>query len=117
MKRIRSHLVGIDQGSVLMFSDYEDGGAMWTGHGKRELRRHCHFAEPFAAPPVVHVTLSMWDMDQKSNQRADLTADRITEAGFDLVFRTWGDTRVARVRASWLALGQSDGMDEDWTMY
>ena len=117
MKRIRSHLVGIDQGSVLMFSDYEDGGAMWTGHGRRELRKHCAFSQPYAAAPSEQVTLSMWDMDQKSNQRADLTAENITPTGFDLVFRTWGDTRVARVRAGWLAIGPADGNDDDWQLY
>ena len=37
--------------------------------------------------------------------RADLTAENVSEKGFHLVFRTWGDTRVARVRADWLAIG------------
>jgi hypothetical protein len=30
-----------------------------------------------------------------------------------IVFRTWGDTRVARVRADWLAIGEVRGED-DW---
>ena len=33
---------------------------------------------------------------------------------FDIVFRTWGDTRVARVRVAWIALGavaNDDGWD------
>ena len=29
----------------------------------------------------------------------------MTPDGFALVFRTWGDTRVARVRATWMAIG------------
>jgi hypothetical protein len=30
-----------------------------------------------------------------------------------MVFRTWGDTRVARVRADWMAIGEQRS-DEDW---
>jgi hypothetical protein len=30
-----------------------------------------------------------------------------------IVFRTWGDTRVARVRADWLAIGALPHED-DW---
>jgi hypothetical protein len=52
-------------------------------------------------------------MDQKTNQRADLTAEEVTAEGFTIVFRTWGDTRVARVRADWLAVGGAKGGD-DW---
>ena len=46
----------------------------------------------------------MWDMGSGSNARADIRAENVTETGFDLVFRTWSDTRVARVSASWLAI-------------
>lgn len=111
MHRFRSNRIGVDKGSIVLFSDYEDGGAMWTGHGPREMRRTVQFAEPFAAAPIVQVGLSMWDMDQKSNQRADVSADKIGPAGFEIVFKTWGDTRVARVRADWMAIG--DAPDED----
>ncbi len=51
------------------------------------------------------VSISMWDLDQKTNSRADITAEKITRTGFHLVFRTWGDTRVARIRADWMAIG------------
>ena len=37
----------------------------------------------------------------------------ITGTGFQLVFRTWGDTRVARVRADWTAIGPVKD-DDDW---
>lgn len=63
-------------------------------------------AEPFRTLPMVQVTLSMWDMGDKTNARADISAKTVTEKGSDIVFRTWGDTRVARVRADWLAIGE-----------
>jgi H-type lectin domain len=113
MRRLSANQIGIDRGSLVLFSDYQDGGAMWTGQGPRELRRLVTFKEPFVGDPVVQVTLSMWDMDQKTNQRADISADMVNPEGFVIVFRTWGDTRVARVRADWLALGEIRGED-DW---
>lgn len=113
MKRLSSHSVGVAQGSLVLFSDYQDGGAMWTGDGPRELRRLVEFSEPFVQGPVVQVSLSMWDIDQKHNGRMDISADMVTPEGFVIVFRTWGDTRVARVRADWLAIGGVTNED-DW---
>lgn len=113
MRKLASHLTGIDQGSLVLFSDFQDGGTMWTGHGPRELRRDVLFSEPFLTEPVVQVCMSMWDMDQKTNQRADISAESVTPKGFSIVFRTWGDTRVARVRADWVAFGEVAGED-DW---
>ena len=86
---------------------------MWTGEGARELRRVVEFEEPFLSDPVVQVSLSMWDMDQNTNQRADIAAEMVNREGFVIVFRTWGDTRVARVRADWIAMGEVRGED-DW---
>lgn len=86
---------------------------MWTGEGPRSAQRDVTFSEPYRDPPQVMVSLSMFDMDQASNQRADLTAEDVTEIGFTLVFRTWGDTRVARVRADWMSIGELYHPD-DW---
>lgn len=108
--------LGIDRGSVVMFNDFQDGGPMWTGSGAREVRRPVRFARPFAEPPAVVVGITMWDIDHRSNQRADLMAENIAATGFDLVFRTWGDTSVARVRADWAAFGPLPD-PEDWQLY
>ncbi|MCB2111499.1 MAG: H-type lectin domain-containing protein [Defluviimonas sp.] len=111
--RSSGYLMGVERGSLLMFSDFEDGGAMWTGEGPRELRRKVSFGEKYTRPPVVQVSISLWDMDQKSNQRADIGAEKVRETGFEIVFRTWGDTRVARIRADWLAIGPV-ATEDDW---
>jgi hypothetical protein len=116
MKRISSSSVGIDQGSRVLFADFADGGVMWTGHGARESRHAIKFKEPFAQVPAVMASISMWDIDNKHTSRADITAENITEIGFQLVFRTWGDTRVARVRADWIAMGAVKSED-DWQLY
>ena len=111
--RVPSNQIGVDQGSLILFSDFEDGGKMWTGHGPREVRKSIVFSEPFKAAPAVMVGISMWDLDQKSNQRSDIAAERISETGFDIVFKTWGDTRVSRIRADWIAIGGVSDED-DW---
>ena len=111
MKKIRSNTLGIDSGDVVLFSDFEDNGEMWTGQGQRERRRQISFSEPFRGAPKVQLSFSMWDVDNGSAMRADIAAENVTEEGFEMVFRTWGDTRVARVRLAWTALGALS--DED----
>ena len=106
MKRLKSGLIGVEQGSLVLFSDFEDGGVMWTGDGPREKRRRITFSECFAAPPSVQVALSMWDLDRETNPRADISAIEVHPGGFTILFQTWGDTRVARVRADWMAIGE-----------
>ena len=116
MKKYVGSLIGIDQGNDEVFSDFASGGDMWTGHGSRERRKKIKFSETFRSIPTVQVSLSLWDMDQGANVRADIAAEKVTEAGFDLVFRTWSDTRVARVRMSWMAIGEV-ASEDDWELY
>lgn len=115
MKRIDAHQIGVERGSRVMFSDFEDGGTMWVDKGARECRVAIKFSERYADIPTVHVALEMWDVDQKSNQRADISAENVTEAGFDAVFRTWGDTQVARVRVGWMSIGPLEAAE--WALY
>ena len=77
------------------------------------MRQQQNFKDAFLAPPVVTVGISMWDMDHKTNSRVDILAENVTATGFEIVFRTWGDTRVARVRADWMALGSVKD-DDNW---
>ena len=101
---VRGH-VGVTQGSRILFSDFTDDGPMWVGEGAREHRSDVTFDERYATIPAVHLSVSMWDCDNQQNQRMDLSAENISETGFQIVFRTWGDSRVARLRASWLVIG------------
>ena len=112
MLRFSHTAVGVQQGAELLFTAFEDDGAMWTGDGARVERRAVVFGQPFRDTPVVHVGMAMWDIAVDSNQRADLSVEAVTAEGFVIVFRTWGDTRVARVRASWLAIGPADHVDD-----
>lgn len=112
MRKLQGHRLAVDQGLVNLFSDFATDGEMWTGEGTRERRQLVEFSEPFLSAPVVQVGLSLWDMDTERNIRADVGAEDVTATGFVILFRTWGDSRIARVRLSWLAIGEVTGADE-----
>ena len=113
MRHLRSHLTGIDQGDVMLFSEFEDGGAMWTGCGPRERRKAVWFSQAFRGEPAVHLSFSLWDVDTGAPIRAELVAENVTAQRFEIVFRTWADTRLARLRVAWLAIGELAD-DRDW---
>lgn len=116
MRKFTAYLLGVDQGSNVLFSDFEHDGEMWAGTGPRQFSLPIAFSAPFVHPPVVHIGMAMWDIDVSANQRVDIMSENITETGFDAVFRTWGDTRVARVRCDWIALGELRD-EEGWELY
>lgn len=113
MQKLGNNSIGVDQGESFLFSDFQHGGNMWTGEGDRERCQRVTFSEAFRKRPVVHCSLSLWDMDSSANVRADVKAECVDDAGFDIVFRTWGDTRVARARIGWMAIGEVKD-PEDW---
>lgn len=113
MKRLTNPRTGIQQGETELFADYRDGGEMWTGTGARERRKAVVFDEPFASQPVVQVSISLWDMDTSAAIRAEIVAEKVTREGFDIVFRTWADSRIARLRACWTVIGELP-FDDDW---
>jgi len=113
MLKIKHGTVAVDQGEVGLFSDFEMGGPMWAGHGTREARKYVAFSQRYIAPPAVTVGLSMWDMATDANSRVEVKAENITVTGFDLVFSTWSDTRIARARGSWQAIGAVED-DDNW---
>jgi hypothetical protein len=115
MRKFHASTLGFDQGSALLFSDFSDNGEMWAGEGAREVRHAITFDEAFRTPPLVQVGIAMWDTDHRTNMRADISAEDVDRAGFTVVFRTWGDTRIARVRADWFALGELPDED-DWQL-
>ena len=108
-------MMGIDQGDLVLFSDFEHDGDMWTGEGPRQTIKQVAFSEAFVDAPNVYVSVSMLDMSNKGNIRADLTAENITNTGFDISFKTWGDTKIARARVAWQAIGAVSD-DDAWDL-
>ena len=112
MLRINTGELGIAQGDEMLVTDFDTSGPLWTDEGEREVRAHVDFAERFLRPPAVHLGVTMWDLDSQRNQRGDLRAENVTAAGFDIVFHSWGDTRIARMRVSWTAIGPTPDDDD-----
>jgi hypothetical protein len=71
----------------------------------RVFRFAVHFSAPFTAPPVVHLGLAGFDIDQRDASRLTLTAKEISKTGFIAEFATWRETRVYSAVFNWLALG------------
>lgn len=115
MKTFPTGVLAVDQGVVVLSSDFDTGGELWSSQGPRERRIDVSFSSEFQVAPAVHLSLSMFDMDHSHNQRFDLEAEEITKTGFVIAFRTWADTKIARARASWLAVGTVPHAD-DWSV-
>jgi len=113
MRKFDGHLLGVDQGDVVLFSDFGNDGQMWAGEGARYVNVPVTFSEPFDSAPSVTVSLSMFDISNDAYARADIQAEDVEKDGFNIVFRTWGDTKIARVRAAWQAIG-SVGSEDSW---
>lgn len=108
--------MGIDQGELVLFSEFENDGAMWTGEGERTRSHSVRFSDRFRSPPAVHCALSMWDIDSGTNSRVEVRAEAVTETGFEVIFCTWADTHIARARVRWMAIGEVSHED-DWDLY
>ncbi|KUJ79622.1 H-type lectin domain-containing protein [Ruegeria profundi] len=113
MKKFISHPIGVDQGEKILFSEFAEGGGMWTGEGPRERSAEIRFSETFRSVPVVQIGVALWDVDTSSALRAEVKAEDITEDGFKAIFRTWSDTKIARIRVVWTAIGDLSHED-DW---
>jgi hypothetical protein len=71
----------------------------------RVFRYTVHFATAFEAPPVVHLGLTGFDIDQRDSGRLGLRATEITTTSFVAEISSWRDTRVYSADFSWLAVG------------
>lgn len=115
MRKLESNVIGIDQGDVVLFSDFEHDGQMLTGEGSRNTRMAVTYSEQYSFVPSVYVSISMLDVSNRGNSRSDVQAENITDIGFDIVFRTWGDTNVARCRVAWQSIG-AVRVEDDWNL-
>lgn len=90
-----------------LFNHVDDNGPMWADDGDREVRLKLRFATSFQRPP--HITLGISGMDSScaQNLRFSLSTDAVTSESFVIVFKTWGDTRIARTSVNWSAIGQA----------
>ena len=96
MHRVKSGSVG---GSI-----ESPGWRLYDGNGLRENRFRVDFNPDLTDRPEVIVALSGVDLIHGNNHRLTVHAENISKEGFEVVFRTWADTRVYSATASWLAV-------------
>lgn len=101
----------IEQGDVRLFSHFESDGIMWAGSGNRTVDHKVEFKKYFQLEPVVQISVTLMDADSNMHVRYSLTAENITNNGFDIVFKTWLDSRFARVWVHWMAIGEGNDPD------
>jgi len=113
MLRLNGGIVAIDHGDVALFSDFENHGTMWCDEGQREIRTQISFRNAYLIKPHVQLSVSMIDISNSANFRVDLKQANITHEGFEILFRTWSDTKIARMRVAWTSIGivPDDGWD------
>ena len=73
--------------------------------GPRSVRVSVAFREPFAAAPLVHIGISGFDIGNTDAARITVSAEHITNMGFDAVVTTWLYSRLWRIDLNWLAIG------------
>lgn len=91
-------------GLIDLFDHFGAETEMWTGTGERSISRRVLFARPFSHAPQVLVSVTMIDAAREQNTRYDIRALDVSRDGFTVSVRTWNDTRIARLSASWMAV-------------
>ncbi|MGB0496753.1 MAG: H-type lectin domain-containing protein [Rubricella sp.] len=114
MLKLSSSFIGIDSGERTLFDHFVEETPMWAGDGRREAVAEITFSERFLKPPAITVSVAMIDCDKATNLRLDIHARNVTETGASLVAVTWDDTRIARLRLHWQAIGPLTDPDDYW---
>ncbi|MBB5514103.1 hypothetical protein FHS89_000101 [Rubricella aquisinus] len=114
MRRFASNQIGIESGQRVLFDHFSYPTEMWTGSGARQVAQSVTFSEPFLEVPDVTIAITMLDQHGETNLRIDVRAEDVTVTGCTLIAEVWQDTRIARLRLAWRAIGPVADPDEFW---
>lgn len=108
-QQITSPLVGVQVITAAgeLFNHVDENGPMWADDGDREVRFKLRFATGFQRAPHITLGISGLDSSCAQNLRFSLATDAVTPEGFVIIFKTWGDTKIARASVNWSAIGQA----------
>lgn len=76
-----------------------------TGNGERTESVDVKFQDDFIEPPKVLASIMDTYLYAGLDHKLYVSVSNITKEGFKVTIRTWGNTRVAEVGVSWVALG------------
>jgi hypothetical protein len=97
--------VRIQSGTVIADATF-DGWSLLAGDGERVFTKQISFSEPvFLTPPTIAVALVHLDAATHVYTRISISAQDVSKNGFLLVLKTWSDSQVYGVGASWVAYG------------
>lgn len=94
-------------GQCDLFRHVDPDAYMWVGDGDRSVIMPIKFERRLETNPLVFLSLQSIDASQGHNLRFDLSAENVTTRGFDVVFSTWFDTKIASCSISWFAFSQT----------
>jgi hypothetical protein len=94
---------------AVRFDDSQPGWGLLdrtpSGDGVRTFSGRVTFEREFAAPPVVQIGITGFDIDNGDNARLNVGITGVDGQGFDVELRTWWNSRLWSVDLSWLAIG------------
>jgi hypothetical protein len=79
--------------------------AVESEHESRHYTVEVFFASPFNYTPVVTLSLTGFDIDQRDGGRVSLKARNVNPGEFTAEISTWHGSRVYAVEFNWLAIG------------
>ena len=92
----------IDSGDV----GFSQDPLLTSGENKKRQRTvKIKFGEKFKTVMEVIPSIKTLDSHHKCNVRIDVSAENITNEGFDLIITTWYDTMVWVINVKWYAIG------------
>lgn len=84
-----------------------EGYSLNGGKGERTYIEVVQFEKSYSVPPKVVVSISGYDATAGPDNtvRVQVSATKVTKAGFTLRVKTWGDGKVGAVWGNWTAVG------------
>ena len=95
-------------GGEITSANYSVNPNTWTllsGSGERKFTTHVDFKEAYKKTPIVALSLSGMDALNTANTRMSVTPTNVTEKGFDVEYKTWGNSQIWAVFVNWTAFG------------
>ena len=87
------------------FFDLDEYHYMYEGTDYRSYKYYITFNEKYENVPNVMVSISQLDTDSETNLRIDVSAENIDTSGFYCTIMTWHNTKIYRVKVSWISFG------------
>ncbi len=101
---IQNNNINIQSGEwYVEFFAYNEYKHMMNSRGERSITKHIEFDVKFKKTPKVIASISLLDIKRGTNLRVNVYAEHINASGFDLRIATWDDTKLYRLRGSWIS--------------